>query len=351
MALALEAAAGRRRPAGILGRVDRIAVPQGSWAYPDPARLVADRVGATRATTHLVELGIPQQSLVNEALAAIAGGCVRGGRRGGRGGQAVGPGRRAGRPAGRRDRSRPGAVPDVIRRRDGPAAGAGGGGPPALGPGPAVRHDRERPAGRRGSDPGRAPGRDRRPVGPLQPGRPGPIPTPPSPRRWTPTWIGTPSPVNRPLAFPYNKWHSHPVDGQPGGGAGALLGRNGPPARCAHRPVGLPPGGAGVEPRRLAPARRSAPHAWPAMEVLGERPSAQRIGRPVAEVEHRRALQLLPGRGPGPAARARPAAPTGTPTVTGGMAFAGGPFNNFVLQSMVAVVPRPCGPIPAPSAW
>ena len=30
----------------------------------------------------------------------------------------------------------------------------------------------------------------------------------------------------------------------------------------------------------------------------------------------------------------------GTPTVTGGMAFAGGPFNNAVLQSMAAVVPR-----------
>ena len=29
--------------------VDRIAVPQGSWAYPDPARLVADRVGAAEA--------------------------------------------------------------------------------------------------------------------------------------------------------------------------------------------------------------------------------------------------------------------------------------------------------------
>jgi acetyl-CoA C-acetyltransferase len=30
----------------------------------------------------------------------------------------------------------------------------------------------------------------------------------------------------------------------------------------------------------------------------------------------------------------------GTPTVTGGMAFAGGPFNNAVLQSVAAVVPR-----------
>ena len=33
--------------------------------------------------------------------------------------------------------------------------------------------------------------------------------------------------------------------------------------------------------------------------------------------------------------------PTGPPTVTGGMAFAGGPFNNFVLQSIAEVVPAP----------
>ena len=45
-----------------LGRhVDRVAVPQGSWSYPDPARLVAARIGAPTATTQLVELGIPQQ--------------------------------------------------------------------------------------------------------------------------------------------------------------------------------------------------------------------------------------------------------------------------------------------------
>ena len=68
---------GRRADAGapsLLGDIDRIAVPQGSWSYPDPARLVAERVGARSARTHLIELGIPQQTLVNEALAAIAAG-------------------------------------------------------------------------------------------------------------------------------------------------------------------------------------------------------------------------------------------------------------------------------------
>jgi acetyl-CoA C-acetyltransferase len=30
----------------------------------------------------------------------------------------------------------------------------------------------------------------------------------------------------------------------------------------------------------------------------------------------------------------------GTPTITGGMAFAGGPFNNFVYQATAALVPR-----------
>ena len=59
---------------GLAAAVDRVAVPQGSWTYPDPARLVAQRIGASAATTHLVELGIPQQSLINDALAAILSG-------------------------------------------------------------------------------------------------------------------------------------------------------------------------------------------------------------------------------------------------------------------------------------
>ncbi|HEX3980375.1 MAG TPA: hypothetical protein VHW93_04090, partial [Acidimicrobiales bacterium] len=119
MALALEAAGTDAGPAGILERVDRIAVPQGSWSYPDPARLVAARVRAGNAQTHLFELGIAQQSLVNEALAAVVSGrselaAVVGGeaRLWARdlersGGEAV-------------ESDQPGVQPDVVHRRQGP---------------------------------------------------------------------------------------------------------------------------------------------------------------------------------------------------------------------------------------
>src|SRR6185437_10259088 len=56
MAQAVRAAAADSGAASLLAAVDRIAVPQGTWSYPDPARLVADRVGASRARTHLTEL-------------------------------------------------------------------------------------------------------------------------------------------------------------------------------------------------------------------------------------------------------------------------------------------------------
>jgi acetyl-CoA C-acetyltransferase len=104
---------------GLAGAVDRVAVPQGSWTYPDPACLVADRVGAVGATTHLVELGVPQQSLVNDALAAILSGTSE---------VAVVVGGEAKRWARDQEKaghapvetSQPGAVAVVVRRRLGP---------------------------------------------------------------------------------------------------------------------------------------------------------------------------------------------------------------------------------------
>lgn len=74
------------------------------------------------------------------------------------------------------------------------------------------------------------------------------------------------------------------------------------------------------------------------MEVLG-RAAAARIGRPVGECELIEVYSCFPS-----AVRVQQRAldldPAGVPTVTGGMAFAGGPFNNFVLQSTVAVAER-----------
>ena len=74
------------------------------------------------------------------------------------------------------------------------------------------------------------------------------------------------------------------------------------------------------------------------MEVLGGT-AAARIGRRLDEVDVVELYSCFPS-----AVRVQQRALglplDGTPTVTGGMAFAGGPFNNAVLQSVAAVVPR-----------
>ena len=75
------------------------------------------------------------------------------------------------------------------------------------------------------------------------------------------------------------------------------------------------------------------------MRVLGEAASAH-IGRPLADVEHQDLYSCFPV-----AVRVQQRELTlplddDVPTVTGGMAFAGGPFNNYVLQSTAAMVER-----------
>ena len=333
MALALEAAAADAGPTGILGRVERIAVPQGSWGYPDPARLVADRVGATRARTELVELGIPQQSLVNEALAAVAGGeaevvAVVGGEAK----RWVRDVEQAGRTAVETDQT--GAVPDRIRRRDG-----------LLLEPVEVAHRLWDPVQQyamienalRVAE-GRSLAQHRAEVADLWArfnlvARDNPDAAFPAPLEADE--IAVPSPSNRPLAFPYNKWHSSQWTVNQAAAllfcsVGTALRLGVPTDRWVFPLVGLESSHA------VSLLRRSAPHAWPAMEVLG-RASAQRIGRPVADVDIVELYSCFPA-----AVRVQQRmlglAPTTTPTVTGGMAFAGGPFNNFVLQSMVPVV-------------
>ena len=333
MAQALEAAGADSGAGGILGRVDRIAVPQGSWNYPDPARWVADRVGAPGARTHLVELGIPQQSLVNEALAAIASGAsevavvV-----GGEAKRWVRDLERAGRPATESDQA--GAVPDVVRRREGPLM------EPVE-----VAHRLWDPVQQyamienalRSAD-GRSLVQHRFEVADLwarfnRVARANPDAAFPAPL--DAVQIDTASPSNRPLAFPYNKWHSTQWTVNQ---AAALLfcsvgsaRRLGVPTdRWAFARVGLESSHA------VSLLRRSTPHAWPAMQVLGAA-AAERLGRPVAEADIIELYSCFPA-----AVRVQQRMlgldPQTTPTVTGGMAFAGGPFNNFVLQSLVPVI-------------
>jgi acetyl-CoA C-acetyltransferase len=335
MGQALEAASTDAGAEGILPRVDRIAVPQGSWAYSDPGRLVAERVGAPRARTHLVELGIPQQSLVNESLAAIAsGGSEVAVVVGGEAKRWVRDLERSGRPAVETDQA--GAVPDVLRRREGPLM------EPVE-----VTHRLWEPVQQYAmidnalrSAEGLTLARHRSEIAELwarfnRVARTNPDAAFPAPMEADE--IAAASASNRPLAFPYNKWHSTQWTVNQ---AAALVfcsvemaARLSVPAdRWVFPLVGLESGHA------LSLLRRAAPHTWPAMGILGEA-AAERIGRPVAEVETVELYSCFPA-----AVRVQQRelglGRSSTPTVTGGMAFAGGPFNNFVLQSMVPVVRR-----------
>src|SRR3954451_11282771 len=74
MVRATAAAAEDAGGAGLLEAVQRVAVPRGTWSYTDPGRIVAERIGARDAQTHLVDLGIPQQTLINQALTGILAG-------------------------------------------------------------------------------------------------------------------------------------------------------------------------------------------------------------------------------------------------------------------------------------
>jgi acetyl-CoA C-acetyltransferase len=332
MVLALEAAATDAGSARLLGRIDDIAVPQGNWTYPDPARLVADRVGASRARTCLVELGIPQQGLINEALAAIASGssdvvAVVGGesRRWER------DRHRAGLPA--TETGQPGVVPDVTRRRQG-----------ELMEPVEVVHRLWDPVQQyamienalRAAE-GLTLDDHSAEVAELwarfnRVARTNPNAAFPAPMEADE--IATASPSNRPLAFPYNKWHSTQWTVNQ---AAALLFCSVATARSLGVPterwvfprVALESGHA------VSLLRRSAPQTWPAMEVLGGA-AARRLGHPVGEAEFVELYSCFPA-----AVRVQQRTlglePSSTPTLTGGMAFAGGPFNNFVFQSMVTM--------------
>jgi acetyl-CoA C-acetyltransferase len=57
-----------------LAGVGRIAVPQGRWRYRNPAGEIARAVGAAAAVTVLAEVGVLQQTLIGDACARIAAG-------------------------------------------------------------------------------------------------------------------------------------------------------------------------------------------------------------------------------------------------------------------------------------
>ena len=88
----------------------------------------------------------------------------------------------------------------------------------------------------------------------------------------------------------------------------------------------------------LALSSRRELHRWPAMQVLGE-VAAAHLGGPVSELDHIDLYSCFPA-----AVRVQHRElgldPTGTHTITGGMPFAGGPFNHSTLWSTAAMARR-----------
>lgn len=342
MVLATLAAADDAGAPALAAAADRIAVPQGTWGYPDPARLVAAAVGAAGARTHLGELGVPQQTLVSQALRAITGGASD---------VAVvvgGEARAWARTDGAVETAQPGAVPDVVEAREpeffaAAELDAGMVVPPvqqyAVIENALWFHETGSHETGRHETGGGGMAAQQRAIAALwarfnEVARHNPAAAFGQPM--TAEQIATPGPGNRPLAYPYNKWHASQwtVDQ-----AAAVLLCS---AEAARR-FGVPADRwvfplVGVDATHaVSLSRRRHLHRWPAMGVLG-RAAEERVGRPLADAEVVEVYSCFPA-----AVRVQQRElglpPDRTPTVTGGMAFAGGPFNNFVYQSTAAVVP------------
>ena len=150
-----------------------------------------------------------------------------------------------------------------------------------------------------------------------------------------PEEIRDPAPTNRPMAFPYNKWHNSQWGVDQAAAlilcsAGTAESLGVPRDRWVFPHVGL------ESSMSLSLSRRGELHRWPAMGVLGAT-AGSHIGRRVADMEHIELYSCFPA-----AVAVQQSElevnPDRVCTLTGGMAFAGGPLNNFVFQATVKMI-------------
>ena len=320
MVAAARAAAADAGAPDLLRRVGWVAVPEGSEPIDDPARTVADALCAP-ARTALVHVGVTQHAPVHLALERI------------RSGQldvalVVGGESRASRSRVRRAGGEfptpPTGTPDEPLRTDAELMAQ-----PEIDAGmwSAVEHYACIEAALTHAE-GRTPAQTAAQVDEL----------------WTRfEAVARTNPLaafvdNRNgdlLAHPYAKWHSTQWNVDQ---AAALLLCSVETARAAGVPEDR-----WVFPRAslscslgLSLSRRADLHRWPTMQVLGQTAAAH-LGRPPSEWDAVDLYSCFPA-----AVRVQQRElgldPDGTPTVTGGMAFAGGPFNNYTYLSTAAVV-------------
>jgi acetyl-CoA C-acetyltransferase len=310
-----------------------VAVPEGNWGYADPARLVADRLGATVARTVLVQIGVAQSTPIRVAAERIRAGLLDAALI--VGGEAKATQQRVARAGAEPpETAQVDDEPDERWAPEGelmaePEITAGIWDPVAqyacienalrVAEGLSLDAHLDQVAelwaafNAVAADNPHAAFRQPRSVEQLRRAGEG----------------------NRPLAFPYAKWHSTQwsVDQ-----AGALLLCSAATAEAA----GVPrerwvfPHALVDSTDSLSLSRRADLHRWPAMGVLGAA-VAEHLGRPLTSIDLVELYSCFPA-----AVRVQQrelGLPTdGVPTLTGGMAFAGGPFNNFTYQATAAMV-------------
>jgi acetyl-CoA C-acetyltransferase len=335
MARALERAADDAGSRRWLERADAIAVPRGFWSYADPARRVAELVGAKRARSQLAEIGVLQTTLFARACAAIADGSaevvlVTGGEAKHRASQFE----RAGGAAPISDR--PGETPDDVWRPAGdilaPVEIASHLGMPVRQYAVienALRHAE-----------GRSLAVHRNEVASLWSEMSRVAAE--NPDAWTRDVVALDQirdagAGNRMLAFPYTRLHNSQWNVDQAAGliftSAALARREGIPESQWIHPRAV------VESNYMLPlVHRAELHRCAAFRIAGRR-AAELAGLRIAHLAHFELYSCFPV-----AVRVQQrelGIPRQLPvTVTGGMAFAGGPLNNFVLQAAVRLAQR-----------
>lgn len=327
--------------AGLTAAIGRISIPDGNWPHTDPGAELARRLGCGAVGRTLLQAGIPQQTLFDDAYDRIARGeldavLIVGGEAAARAQAAKQAGVELDDPT---FDAGPDGGPDDVRSPDVASIvtdaeiAAGLYDPPVV---YALIDDAVRAAR------GQAPDARREEVAAAWAAMSEVAAASPHaafPVARSAEWLRTPSAENRLIAHPYTKWLCSQLHVDQ---AGAVLVTSLELARrLAIDPSRLVVPTVALESSTAVPvAARRHLGAWPAMRVLGDAAAAH-LGRRLAELDHVELYSCFPAAvAVQQDALGLPADPARPPTITGGMAFAGGPWNNAVLQTTVAMTER-----------
>ena len=325
----------------LLAAVEVIAMPRGTWTATNPAGVLANRIGAPNARTVIADVGIPQQTLISRALDDIRSGRVEVALViGGEARAWAAAQRRAGVEPVELDHDQPAheilTPSEVIVSRAEIAARFWDPVQQYAAIEQALIHSEWSAHGRPDSMRGNVDDIDqlwsrfsdvasRNPHAAF-------------PDRRSPGDLRSAEGANRALAAPYRKWHSTQWNVDQAAAlllcsAAAAQAAGVDPDRVLHPIVAL-------ESSFLASlAQRRHVHRWPAMRCLGDAAVEALNGRALDTIEHVELYSCFPA-----AVRVQQrelGLPLdGTPTITGGMPFAGGPFNNFTYQATAAMAER-----------